>query len=255
MSNREPIFNIPTVVVIMLAGMAFIHAARQLLLTPVQNDELLLLFAFDPIRYSASVLPDGGLPGGWGAQIWTFVTYSFLHASWTHLGVNAIWFLAFGSPVARRFGPARFVVFFCVTAAAGALAHLFAFGGKDAPVIGASAAISGTMAAAVRFAFQRGGPLSFRRTGSEADYHVPAQSLVQALREPSVIAFLAVWFGLNFLFGLWATPLAGENEIVAWQAHIGGFIAGLVLFAWFDPPVRPLPPDFRHFEDAAATQC
>src|SRR5579885_1411314 len=117
MSNREPIFHIPTVVVIMLAGMAFIHAARQLLLTPVQNDELLLLFAFDPIRYSASVLPDGGLPGGWGAQIWTFVTYSFLHASWTHLGVNAIWFLAFGSPVARRFGPARFVVFFCVTAA------------------------------------------------------------------------------------------------------------------------------------------
>ncbi len=244
--NREPIFNIPRVIVVLLAVMALIHAVRLFVLTPAQDNDLLWLFAFDPLRYGGS-LPDEALPGGFGAQIWTFVTYAFLHASWMHLGVNAIWFLAFGSAVARRFGTVRFLIFFCVTAAAGAIAHLFAFGGQDAPVIGASAAISGTMAAAMRFAFQRGGPLSFRRSFGEAAYHMPALSLMRALREPAVIAFLVVWFGLNFLFGLWSTPLTGDNEVVAWQAHIGGFIAGLLLFAWFDPPQ-----DFHQFGADAA---
>ena len=188
-------------------------------------------------------MPDGALPGGFGAQIWTFVTYAFLHASWMHLGVNAVWFLAFGSAVARRFGTARFLIFFCVTAAAGAIAHLFAFGGQDAPVIGASAAISGTMAAAMRFAFQRGGPLSFRRRSATPLIMCPRCRSSRALREPAVIAFLVVWFGFNFVFGLWSTPLTGDNEVVAWQAHIGGFVAGLLLFAWFDPP-----PNFQQFD-------
>ena len=247
LAHREPIFNIPRVIVAMLAIMALIHAVRLFVLSPSQDNELLWLFAFDPVRYGGS-LPAGAIPGGFGAQIWTFVTYAFLHASWTHLGVNAIWFLAFGSAVARRFGAARFLIFFCVTAAAGAIAHLFAFGGQDAPVIGASAAISGTMAAAMRFAFQRGGPLSFRRMGGAAAYNMPALPLARALREPAVVAFLIVWFGLNLLFGLWSTPLTGENEVVAWQAHIGGFVAGLLLFAWFDPPA-----DFRQFGGDAAT--
>ena len=64
------------------------------------------------------------LPGGCGAQVWTFFTYALVHADLTHLGFNALWLLAFGSPVARRFGAWRFFTFFMVTVAAGALAHL-----------------------------------------------------------------------------------------------------------------------------------
>ena len=60
------------------------------------------------------------MPGGLGADIWTFVTYAFIHGDWTHLGLNGVWLLAFGTPVARRFGMARFLAFFAVTAAAGA---------------------------------------------------------------------------------------------------------------------------------------
>jgi membrane associated rhomboid family serine protease len=247
--KREPIFNIPGVIVAMLALMAFIHAVRTLVLTSAQSNEILWLFSFDPLRYGSAILPDGGLPGGFGAAIWTFVTYSLLHANWTHYGVNAIWFLAFGTAVARRFGAARFLIFFAVTAAAGAIAHLFAYAGQNAPVIGASAAISGTMAAAMRFAFQRGGPLSFWRTGGAADYRVPALPLLRALREPAVIVFIAVWFGLNFVFGLWSSPLVGQNEVVAWQAHIGGFVAGLLLFPWFDPVA-----DFPQFDDQGAAR-
>jgi len=196
------------------------------------------------------LLPPEALPGGLGAQIWTFVTYALLHASWIHLGVNAIWFLPFGSAVARRFGALRFLIFFAVTAAAGALAHLFAYGGQDAPVIGASAAISGTMAGAMRFAFQRGGPLSFRRTGGDADFRVPAAPLSRVLHEPAVLVFLVVWFAINLLFGLISLPSGmGGGEVVAWQAHVGGFLAGLLLFSWFDPAT-----DFRQFGGGSATR-
>ena len=61
---------------------------------------------------------------GWGPKIWTFVTYAFLHADLNHLIFNLVWLLAFGPPIARRFGAVRFLVFCRATAAAGALAHL-----------------------------------------------------------------------------------------------------------------------------------
>jgi membrane associated rhomboid family serine protease len=244
--KREPIFNIPTVIVALLAALALIHAARTLLLTEEQDIEFLFTFAFIPARYDTSVVLGGALPGGGGAEVWTFVTYSLLHANWTHLGVNAIWLLPFGSAVARRFGTYRFVAFYIVTAAAGALAHLVTHAGAPAPMIGASAAISGTMAAAMRFAFQRGGPLSFRRSDVDSDYRVPALPLSGVLRDPAVVAFLVVWFGVNLVFGLGSLTLSGENQAIAWQAHIGGFLAGLLLFSWFDPPAE-LPP-IDHFD-------
>jgi membrane associated rhomboid family serine protease len=153
--------------------------------------------------------------------------------------------------VARRFGALRFLIFFAVTAAAGALAHLLAYGGQNAPVIGASAAISGTMAGAMRFAFQRGGPLSFLRTGGDADYRVPAAPLSRVLREPAVLVFLVVWFGINLLFGMNSLALGGvgAGEVVAWQAHVGGFLAGLLLFSWFDPAA-----ELQQFDDRGATR-
>jgi membrane associated rhomboid family serine protease len=248
--KREPAFNIPPVIVAVIAVLALVHAVRVYVLTPDQSNDLLWMFAFNPVRYGIGLLPPAALPGGLGAQIWTFVTYALLHVSWIHLGVNAIWLLPFGSAVARRFGALRFLIFFAVTAAAGALAHLFAYGGQNAPVIGASAAISGTMAGAMRFAFQRGGPLSFWRTGGDADFRVPAAPLSRVLREPAVLIFLLVWFGINLLFGLISLPSSmGGGEVVAWQAHVGGFLAGLLLFSWFDPVA-----DFRQFDRGGATR-
>jgi membrane associated rhomboid family serine protease len=212
-----------------------VHAARVLLLTHEQDIEVLLRFAFIPARYETSVLLGGALPGGFGAELWSFVSYAFLHADITHLGFNAVWLLPFGSAVARRFGPARFFAFFAVTAAAGASLHLLTHAGELFPMIGASASISGMMGAAMRFAFQRGGPLGMWRNEDEQAYRVPAIPLTGVLRDARVLAFLAVWFGLNILFGLGSIPITGEEQSVAWQAHIGGFLAGLLLFGIFDP--------------------
>jgi len=232
--HRERMLNVPAVVVALLAALGLIHAFLVLALTAEQTTEALLLFAFIPARYDPSVLPDVVWPGGIAADIWTFVTYALIHGDISHLVFNCVWLLAFGSPVAQRFGPLRFMAFMAVTAAAGAAVHLVTHFGEILPMIGASAAVSGAMAAAIRFAFQRGGPLGFWRDGEQA-HRVPAAPLAVCLRDPRVVAFLLVWFGCNILFGFVSLGGSGLTQAVAWQAHIGGFVAGLLGFAFFDP--------------------
>src|SRR5262249_13748279 len=160
----------------------------------------------------SSTVFSGELPGGWAADIWTFVTYAFIHGNATHLVLNSIWLLPFGSAVARRFGSVRFLAFFAATAAAGAALHLATHWGSEQPVIGASAAISGFMAASVRFAFQRGGPLDVLRGGHDDAYRVPAVPLLAALRDTRIVVFLGSWFGLNILFGLGTLAMPGMDQ-------------------------------------------
>jgi membrane associated rhomboid family serine protease len=232
------LFNVPAVIVATIAVFCLVHAVRELVFTSQQDVEFLLLFAFIPARYTPAMLAVDALPGGVGADLWTFVTYAFLHGDLTHLAINAIWLLPFGSAVARRFGTARFLALFAATAVAGAAMHLVTHPGELLPMIGASAAISGFMAAAIRFVFQAGGPLGVFRGAEAPVYHVPAVALREALRDPRILAFLVVWFGLNALFGIGSVSMLGVDQPVAWQAHIGGFLAGLLLFPVFDPITR-----------------
>ena len=238
---REPIFNVPPVVVATVAVLLLVHALRMFVLTDQQDTQFLLSFAFIPARYDASVLTGGALPGGIAADVWTFFTYAFIHADLLHIGLNLAWLLPFGTALARRFGAWRYVGFMLVMAAAGACAHLVTHPGAMVPMIGASAAISGAMAAAMRFVFQQGGPLGvFRAGGDAATYRVPAASLVATLRDPRFLIFLVVWIGLNALFGLGTVSIGTEaGQEIAWQAHIGGFFAGLILFNAFDPVIPP----------------
>jgi membrane associated rhomboid family serine protease len=236
-------FNVPPVVAATLVAMGIVHAVRVLLLSPRANVEFLLLFSFIPARYDSTLLAQGVVPGGLAADIWSFVTYALIHGDITHIGLNAVWLLAFGTPVARRFGPWRFLVFFAVTAAAGAALHLVTHPGDLAPMVGASAAISGYMAAAIRFVFQGGGPLEMWRTPDSQAYRVPAAPLTAVLKDPRILAFLAVWFGLNILLGLGTLAITESEAPIAWQAHIGGFLAGLLLFAAFDPFGNAAPRD------------
>jgi len=82
-----------------------------------------------------------------------------------------------------------------------------------------------------------------------APARVPALPLFEALRHPRVITFLALWFGINIIFGLGAIQIGAQGQSVAWQAHIGGFLAGLLLFSLFDP----IPPASRNVA-AGATE-
>jgi membrane associated rhomboid family serine protease len=236
---REPIFNVPAVVLAIIAVFILIWAGEAFLLSDEEDITFLLTFGFVPARYdSALLLSLGGLPGGVGAEVWTFVTYAFLHGGPVHLAVNSLFFLPFGSAVARRFGNVRFIAFFIATAIAGALLHLVTHIGEVQPMIGASAAVSGFMAGAIRFAFQQGGPVEMFRSADPDAYRVPAASLRTALRDVRILVFLLAWSVANLLTGIGAVNLPGGDQSIAWQAHIGGFFAGLLLFSLFDPVPR-----------------
>jgi membrane associated rhomboid family serine protease len=235
-----------------VAVLAAIHLLRQAL-DPFADFRLLAELAFVPAQFTLAFDHDAILRAaaravaqkemssaevayllGDGPRWWTWITYSLLHGGLAHLVMNSVWLLAFGTAVARRFGGARFVVFFIFTAVAGALAFYIAHPSGLTPVIGASAAISGAMGAAVRFAFSPGAPLGagFARERSLDAYRQPAPSLRDVLQERRAITFLLLWFALNFIFGAVA-PIGAEGP-VAWEAHIGGFLAGFLGFALFD---------------------
>ena len=229
--GRQPIFNVPTVMVLLLVAMAAIHLIQTSLLDPVQQTWVILNFAYFPAR--PAILAGDVLPG---AEVWSFLSYGLLHADWGHFAVNAVWMAAFGSPLARRFGPRRFLAFSAVAVIAGALTHLLAHGGEQIPLVGASAAVSAHMAGASRFLFigSQTGPRSFL---------APAASLGAVFRDPRTMTFLGVWFVINVAVGLFFT-VDGEAGRIAWEAHIGGFLVGLLLFRLFDPaPERPAFPD------------
>jgi membrane associated rhomboid family serine protease len=231
---REPIFNLPPVIVATVTVLVLVHVVRILLLTDEQDVDFVLAFGFIPARYGSDIAI-GSLPGGFAADLWTFFSYAFIHADWTHLGLNLAWLVPFGSAVARRFGAWRYALFMLVTAALGAMAHLVTHLGAIEPMIGASAAISGAMAAAMRFVFQRDGRVGFFRDGADAA-RLPAQPLHATLRDPRFLLFLATWVGLNALFSFGTVSFGGEaGQQIAWQAHVGGFFAGLFLFKAFDP--------------------
>jgi membrane associated rhomboid family serine protease len=236
---REPILTLPGALTAYIVLLAAIHGVRMLLPFDI-DDDVIQMFGFIPKRYDSTLLAIT-FPGGAGAKVWSFVTYSLLHANFSHIGFNVLWLLPFGSALARRFGAVRFFAFMAVTAVAGALAHLVTHEHAVAPMIGASASVSGTMAAAIRFAFVQGSFLSFSRGDAAAAARVPALSLMRALRNTRVLGFLAVWFGVNIIFGVGSIAIGADGASVAWQAHIGGFFAGLLLFSLFDPIPRGAP--------------
>ena len=76
----------------------------------------------------------------------------------------------------------------------------------------------------------------------------PRCRLAARLRNTRVLGFLAVWFGVNIIFGVGSIAIGADGASVAWQAHIGGFLAGLMLFSLFDPVPRAMP----HAADASS---
>ncbi len=156
--KEPPAFNVPGAVLALLVAIVGLHLLIEWLPLAAQR-EVLFLFALFPLRYAGVDGIVEGLPGGFAAEIWTPITYTFLHGGWTHLIVNSVWLLAFGSPLARRFGVLRFFLFYFLCGAAGAFLHVAIYPASPVPVVGASAAISGLMGGAARFVFLGDGPL------------------------------------------------------------------------------------------------
>ncbi|MCP1337316.1 rhomboid family intramembrane serine protease [Futiania mangrovi] len=221
---REPVFNVPFALLALIGTLAAFHAARMLLPLRVEVEAIYML-GFVPARYGLSA-PEIGigslLDAGPVTAAANFVSYTFLHGDLSHLGLNCLWLAAFGAPVIRRLGTDRFLVLYFLCGAAGAALHLLLHPASVAPLIGASAAISGMMGSAARFALAPA-PLGYPRE------RLP----LRRLTDSRVLVFVGLWFGLNWLFGTGAASVVG-GATIAWEAHVGGFVAGLLLMPLFD---------------------
>ena len=228
--KRPPIFNLPPVLTASLALLIVIYLVQSLLLSADALDWLFFTFGFVPGRYVTPLSQQG-----W-EWLWTPVTYSLLHASIQHILFNGLWLMAFGAPVARRIGALRYILFWILSAIASAAVNAALHWGEMTLLIGASGVVSALMGAACRFAFppeKRGQP--------QESHHNPRLSIADALRSRTVFVFILFWFLTNILiaFGI---PLIGEgSQEIAWDAHVGGFLFGFLLFSFFDPALRPVP--------------
>ncbi len=210
----QPILNAPAVIGWLLAVISIVSAARWLA-PPAFDDWMIELLAFDSSVYSdAAARAAKPLSVVLGP-----VTHALLHADLVHLGINMAMLLAFGTPIARRMGALWFLLFFVLCTAAGAAFWLLVHPASTALLVGASGGISGLMGAVARLGLARrpmpGGPMPFRN-------------------RQTAVTFATLWIVLNFLFGAFGGPIFGIDAQIAWEAHLGGFLAGLLLMGLFD---------------------
>ncbi len=201
--QHERAINLPPTILWLIIANAAVQGVRELL-SAADDQSLILQFGLVPAAYT------GDLSGDLLSMLAAPFTYQFLHGGWVHLGVNMLSLAAFGAPVERTLGPRRFLAFYLSAGVVAGLIHVLFYAGSTDPVVGASGAISGVFGAVLML-------------------------LRSAGRMTSLLPVAGIWIALNVFFGIFGgTPGAG-SEPVAWLAHIGGFVYGLIAIRFFVP--------------------
>jgi membrane associated rhomboid family serine protease len=212
--NNPPILNAPSAVRWIVGITAVIHLARFLFPGSI-GDWLLELFAYYPPRYDA---PSAGVFDTI-AMVVSPVGHIFLHADWMHLIINMAFLLAFGSAVGRRMGASQFVILYLLCGLAACFTWDFLNAASQAVLVGASGAVSGMVGAAARVSIW-------------PPRHSP--SALPFWRRSTIITFVVIWLLLNVVFGIFPFLITDEYAGIAWEAHLGGFVAGFLLIGAFD---------------------
>lgn len=238
---REPIFNIPPMVLALLAIMLAVMAYR-LLLDEDADTSFVLLLALIPARLSGYAAE---LPGGITAAYTQFITHMFVHADAMHLAFNSAGLLAFAGALEKRIGALRVLAFFIVCGLAGAGAFIALNPGLLAPMIGASGAIAGMMGGVMRYFFSAMNNHGGLRRLNQDPRSIPLQRLSVALRDRRLQVVTASFIAMNLAAMVGFGDL-NANSAIAWEAHVGGYLAGLFLFGLFDiAPHHEIVPEFR----------
>jgi membrane associated rhomboid family serine protease len=138
----------------------------------------------------------------------------FIHGGWLHIGGNMLYLWIFGNNIEDIVGHFRFVVFYILCGLIATLAHVLSSPNSQIPMVGASGAIAGVLGAYF---------VSF--PGARVRVLIPILIFFYSVRIPAIIV-LGFWFLIQILN---ASAMPGQMGGVAWFAHIGGFIAGMVL--------------------------
>jgi len=145
-------------------------------------------------------------------------TAMFVHGSLTHIGFNMLYLLAFGDNVEDRLGRWRFLIFYLLSGLLASLAQIVVNPASQVPTVGASGAIAGILAGYVLL-FPKGRVRVFFFLGP-----------LSRTTRISALLFIGVWFVTQFFNGMGALGVStAETSGVAYWAHIGGFVAGLVM--------------------------
>ena len=228
-AGREPIFLLPGDVTAVIGVLVAIHLASTLVLNQAGQLQLVFWFAFQPLRIIAGLDdPSLAVP-----LIWTPFSHALLHAGWEHLLVNGAWFAIFATPVSRRYGAGPMMAIFFISAAAGAALFAATTLYSGSYLIGASGGVAGLTGAAVRFIFQPVIVAQHPETGERVVVGRRLASFGDLWRDSRARFFVLIWVLLNAAVPL--LPLLTATQMsVAWQAHLGGFFAGLLVVGLFE---------------------
>src|SRR5450759_4280768 len=167
------------------------------------GDGFIAKWAFVPSRFLGNPLGDS----------LTLLTAMFMHAGWVHLGGNMLYLWIFGDNVEDRFGHLRFAIFYLLCGLAATFAQLAFSIGSDVPNLGASGAIAGVLGAYILL-FPQGKVRVLQ-----------GQQVIQV----SALIVIGLWIVLQFFSGIGSIANTADTGGVAYMAHVGGFIAGLML--------------------------
>lgn len=177
----------------------------------------------DPITRQVWTIP--GLGRTPGTVYFTLFTSMFMHGGYAHIGGNMLFLWIFGDNIEDRLGHVKYVIFYLLCGIIASLAHVFAtgvFAGDEqsllVPSLGASGAISGVLGAYILLHPKRRVTVILFRFLTQV---------------PAYVA-IGIWFLFQLISGLGMLGGGSQTGGVAYAAHIGGFIAGLVLIKFFD---------------------
>jgi membrane associated rhomboid family serine protease len=218
--DTAPCHNKPLVTWGLIIVCSSIFIAMQLMMPYELSYRLINQFGMVPLRYEN---PQWGINFGLPFDYYlSFVTNLFLHASWGHLIVN-MWFLwIFADNVEDRMGRLPFLVFYLLCGIFASILQWYFDPMLDIPVVGASGAIAGVLAAYFfLYPFER------------VILWMPLFFLLPIVIHVPAIAFLGLWVILQLHDATTSILMKDTMVDVAWWAHIGGFIAGSLLYRLF----------------------
>lgn len=217
-----------TVSLIALNALAFLYQVSLeigSLASPAARD-FVMEFGLIPCRLTGACRVSGDLP----SPVLTIFTSMFLHGGFFHILGNMLYLWIFGNNVEDALGHGRFVAFYLLSGAAAALAQTAMGPGSSIPMIGASGAVSGVL-----------GAYLLLHPYANVFTLVIFGFFIRVVRIPALIV-LGMWIVVQFINGLvtYGSVLSGEASGggVAWFAHIGGFVAGLLLLFALRPRGR-----------------
>ena len=225
---RRRIFWTATLAIIIANVLAFIYE----LSLGLQLNQLIFVFAIIPARYTA---PQAYARFGLAGLFVPIFVSMFLHGGWLHLIGNMLFLFVFGRSIEDRYGHAKFLAIFLLSGLVAALTHIFFNPSSRLPTIGASGAIAGILGAYL---------VCF--PGARITTLIPFLFFFWRVEIPALI-ILGYWFLIQFVTATFqlADIQSATRGGTAWWAHVGGFVAGMVLALLMRarrPKVELLPP-------------